>query len=854
MSRNLCQNELLCRPLTPRSPRPRGHVYHAHAWLKLALLALIIGIAAPAEAKPTGLAEAQSNGDLLHVPVTEDRILVRWNGQLSGMKFEDGTVVGGGLLDRTRRPTVSSIIANAPPHIPLPKVLMGFDPSTQISGWVCAKHAVHLLLSPEHSPIPESLVSLRIEAQEIAAMVALKSAPHTGHIGSCATDEQGRLFLVFVAAATQDPTKATSTADVFAALPFEGRSSILPQGLFHPRTSSTARPPLSFPMGQDRSSNAPNQPMNWGVLWPHVPGSSGPPSPKLTILDDNLVPMPTQDLSDIPPEAEPGTERFVARHNQVISSNGHGLTLTTIDPAGGSHVSTRLPVNPCSEEQLCGLSLAADGTWAAVGYWGAYVGRGTSFRRATVSSFSGERDTIGLAHSGAPGTIAIFGSDDSSIEPLPIEVTASTNLGPHATTPSELGGGYAAAWLRPGMQILATDETLLDHVDLSGSNDQPLDAARYGHRHKHRGSAAKETAPTKKASLVLTKSGFDPKRHIAFERAQPLEALPAPRQPGNSAPPLGTQGDEGLWWQERLALQESSELLRVAGVAPMPVKLAILDSGVDLNHGAFKPFPDTPTLLDSPNPTEIGFDFVDEDTEPQDTHGHGTHVTGLAKPDFSGFRNVHLVVVRVLDDRGRSNSINIGRGFYYAARQGARVINASWGGGPRTQFMADAIAAAQSQAGALVVTSAGNDGMNIDKDPPVPGVFPGVISIASMTRQGRRSGFSNYGRKEVFAFLPGQDITSFALGGGQKTMSGTSMAAPLFSAHAAAGLGILEFLERGSTPMSPASRRQALLNLICESRHTAPRSSSTGGLGNQSECGAMLPMKTFQRLLDLPPE
>ena len=140
------------------------------------------------------------------------------------------------------------------------------------------------------------------------------------------------------------------------------------------------------------------------------------------------------------------------------------------------------------------------------------------------------------------------------------------------------------------------------------------------------------------------------------------------------------------------------------------VKIGIIDSGIDLNHDEFSHFIDTAQT----------YDFVEEDIIPNDEHGHGTHVTGIIAGQNTGvFPEAELIIAKVLNERGASNSIDLARSIVWSADSGAQMLNFSWGGGFDTQVLRDAIQYAESK-NILMLTSAGNNAINIDKHPQVP--------------------------------------------------------------------------------------------------------------------------------------
>jgi len=108
------------------------------------------------------------------------------------------------------------------------------------------------------------------------------------------------------------------------------------------------------------------------------------------------------------------------------------------------------------------------------------------------------------------------------------------------------------------------------------------------------------------------------------------------------------------------------------------VNVAIVDSGVDYNH------PDLNDNFD-PDPSNRGYDFVDDDNDPMDVHGHGTHVAGTACGEDDGFGVVGvapecaLYSVRVLNANGSGSWSDIIAAMQWAVANGMQVANLSLG-------------------------------------------------------------------------------------------------------------------------------------------------------------------------------
>jgi subtilisin family serine protease len=187
-----------------------------------------------------------------------------------------------------------------------------------------------------------------------------------------------------------------------------------------------------------------------------------------------------------------------------------------------------------------------------------------------------------------------------------------------------------------------------------------------------------------------------------------------------------------------------------------------------------------------------GADTVSRDGDPADGLGHGTAVASLigARGDngfgISGVAwRVRLMPVKVLHDRGWGTTLTLITGLRYALANGARVINLSVNGTEPSQALEEAIRQAEAQ-GALVVTSAGNDGQSRDRVASYPASIdsPAVLTVASSTRAGALGSGSAYGGSVDIA-APGDDVITGDLNGIFRTQSGTSFAAAYVSGAAA---------------------------------------------------------------------
>lgn len=161
-----------------------------------------------------------------------------------------------------------------------------------------------------------------------------------------------------------------------------------------------------------------------------------------------------------------------------------------------------------------------------------------------------------------------------------------------------------------------------------------------------------------------------------------------------------------------------------------------------------------------------GWDFIEGDNDPRDLLGHGTHVAGTVGAvgnDGYGTTGVNwkvsLMPLRVLGADGSGTTAHVASAIYYAAANGADVINLSLGG---PDYSASVNAAIVASPDLLVVAAAGNEVQNID----VVGSYPcnyaanNIICVAATDQNDNLAGYSNYGAVNVDLAAPGTSILS----------------------------------------------------------------------------------------------
>lgn len=194
--------------------------------------------------------------------------------------------------------------------------------------------------------------------------------------------------------------------------------------------------------------------------------------------------------------------------------------------------------------------------------------------------------------------------------------------------------------------------------------------------------------------------------------------------------------------------------------------VAIVDTGIDSSHSYFK------------NKLVTGYDIYDNDNNPQDTDGHGTHVASTVL-DVAGINsNIKVMPVKVFGDgEDYTTSGAVARGIEYAVDHGADVINLSLGGAHSSDIEQQAVNYAYRK-NVAVVAAAGNEQLNLDNNDYVPAGLDHVITVSAMNKNGTLASFSNYGQSKLEFTAPGVSIQGAKLGGGYCTKSGTSMASP----------------------------------------------------------------------------
>jgi subtilisin family serine protease len=197
------------------------------------------------------------------------------------------------------------------------------------------------------------------------------------------------------------------------------------------------------------------------------------------------------------------------------------------------------------------------------------------------------------------------------------------------------------------------------------------------------------------------------------------------------------------------------------------IKIALLDTGIDYNH---------PELAPS---YKGGYDFINDDSDPMDDNGHGTHVAGIlaAARDGKGIigisPNAEVYAIKVSDKMGSGSFSGLAKGINWAIENDMDIVSMSITGKGGSRTLAKAVQTAYD--GGLVMVAAVGNGKG---EVLYPAAYEQVIGVGSVRKDNDLSTFSRTG-SEVELVAPGSGIKSAAIGGKYRLSSGTSMATPL---------------------------------------------------------------------------
>jgi hypothetical protein len=223
---------------------------------------------------------------------------------------------------------------------------------------------------------------------------------------------------------------------------------------------------------------------------------------------------------------------------------------------------------------------------------------------------------------------------------------------------------------------------------------------------------------------------------------------------------------QGLWNLERIGAYKARELSSGEGTT-----VSIIDTGIDYEH---------PHLCNNFRSLK-GYDFVENNENPMDKNGHGTHVAGSCVCYEHGVSpGSTLYSLRILDEKGAGSESDLMAAMEWSADHGAHIWNMSLGGPSASKALEEMVYYFSGQ-GFYLVAAAGNQGTRFKN---YPAAFPPVVSCVATDLNNRRANFSNINSANDIS-APGVVIESC-----NGIMSGTSMSAPQISGVLALGYSL----------------------------------------------------------------
>ncbi len=256
----------------------------------------------------------------------------------------------------------------------------------------------------------------------------------------------------------------------------------------------------------------------------------------------------------------------------------------------------------------------------------------------------------------------------------------------------------------------------------------------------------------------------------------PAQSAGEPNDPYFSSKGTWGQDFDDQWALKRIGFTSrgnGQSAWDLAAGANNPVIVAVIDTGLDYFHpdlnkqNVWRNTKETENGVDDDGngyvDDLIGWNFIDDNNNPWDRAGHGTHTAGViaaATGNGEGIAGINpsvkIMPLKVLNFLGRGRSTGIAEAIFYAVENGARIINLSLGGEYITQVEKKAVAYANKR-GVLVVVASGNAARSTSDYGFAS--LPSVITVAATDEKDRRAQFSNWGPDLKLA-APGVEILS----------------------------------------------------------------------------------------------
>lgn len=242
-----------------------------------------------------------------------------------------------------------------------------------------------------------------------------------------------------------------------------------------------------------------------------------------------------------------------------------------------------------------------------------------------------------------------------------------------------------------------------------------------------------------------------------------------------------------------------------------PILVAIVDTGADLDHSLIQPY-----LWSNPGETGLdsqgrekssngidddangfiddvhGWNFIDQNKNLEDQHGHGTHVAGIIASHFVSPNPLRLMILKYYDKKSQASQTlrASNQALDYALKMGARIVNYSGGGDSPNTFERQLFQQAFLKK-VLVIAASGNDGRSTDQKGFFPASygFPNILSVASLDERGKILNSSNRGVQSVDLGALGDQVISSLPHQKYGQLTGTSQATAQVTAVTASIMG-----------------------------------------------------------------
>lgn len=270
------------------------------------------------------------------------------------------------------------------------------------------------------------------------------------------------------------------------------------------------------------------------------------------------------------------------------------------------------------------------------------------------------------------------------------------------------------------------------------------------------------------------------------------------------------KGMEKQWYLKDQKLEAAWGNEDYGNTAGEGTVVAVIDTGVDYNHEDLQDNIWTNSAevsgqkgTDDDNNGYVddvhGINLIDPNETPMDDHGHGTHVAGIIAMENNNVGGVgiayksKIMPIKAGGSDGTFNSTDIAKGIEYAYKNGADVINMSFGSSAHSALIENALQDAFNSC--VLVAAAGNYRIPTADCPlggqnTYPASYSYVIGVMAYDEANSFASFSNWdyapnANAEYEIVAPGVNIYSTLPNGRYASWNGTSMAAPMVSAEAA---------------------------------------------------------------------